>query len=52
MLNDVADLDVFDVTFQLLLYTLQTKFARHLEPVHKNEAEIKKFSLLPKMKKF
>ncbi|XP_029674803.1 uncharacterized protein LOC115242555, partial [Formica exsecta] len=27
---------------------LQTKFARHLEAVHKNEAEVKKFILLPK----
>lgn len=27
---------------------LQTKFARHLETVHKNEAEVKKFILLPK----
>jgi len=30
--------------------TLQTKFARHLETVHKNEIEVKKFSLLPKGK--
>jgi len=29
---------------------LQTKFARHLETVHKNEAEVKKFILLPKSK--
>lgn len=29
---------------------LQTKFARHLETVHKNEAEVKKFSLLPRGK--
>lgn len=29
---------------------LQTKFARHLETVHKNEAEVKKFILLPKGK--
>lgn len=29
---------------------LQTKFARHLETVHKNEIEVKKFSLLPKGK--
>ncbi|XP_029158334.1 uncharacterized protein LOC114945545 [Nylanderia fulva] len=27
---------------------LQTKFARHLETVHKNEEEVKKFILLPK----
>ncbi|XP_077260680.1 uncharacterized protein LOC143896600 isoform X2 [Temnothorax americanus] len=27
---------------------LQTKFARHLETVHKNEKEVKKFILLPK----
>lgn len=29
---------------------LQTKFARHLETVHKNEVEVKKFILLPKGK--
>lgn len=29
---------------------LQAKFARHLETVHKNEAEVKKFILLPKGK--
>lgn len=29
---------------------LQTKFARHLETVHKNETEVKKFILLPKGK--
>lgn len=29
---------------------LQSKFARHLETVHKNEAEVKKFTLLPKGK--
>lgn len=27
---------------------LQTKFARHLETTHKNEADVKKFILLPK----
>jgi hypothetical protein len=27
---------------------LQTKIARHLETVHANEPEVKKFSLLPK----
>lgn len=29
---------------------LQTKFARHLEIVHKNEEDVKKFILLPKGK--
>lgn len=29
---------------------LQTKFARHLETVHKDEADVKKFLLLPKGK--
>jgi len=28
--------------------TLQTKIARHLETVHSNEPDVKKFSLLPK----
>lgn len=28
--------------------TLQTKIARHLETIHSNELEVKKFSLLPK----
>ena len=36
--------------FCMYCKTVQTKFARHLETIHKNEAEVKKFSLLPKGK--
>ena len=36
--------------FSMYYKKLQSKFARHLETVHKNETEVKKFILLPRGK--